>query len=107
MVCSNGGTYTNPLIICNNDFAISLIIQVELTPQNLKDYVIGQQALITSETVIKACSIIKNMEDYYTKKKCFKTLKYRNYQQYIRRQYCLKLMISLHFFYYNSKWYPV
>ncbi|NRT72455.1 hypothetical protein [Clostridium beijerinckii] len=48
MVCSNGGTYTNPLIICNNDFAISLIIPVELTPQNLKDYVIGQQALITS-----------------------------------------------------------
>ncbi|WP_271811303.1 hypothetical protein [Clostridium beijerinckii] len=61
MVCSNGGTYTNPLIIYNNDFAISLIIPVELTPQNLKDYVIGQQALITSETVIKAFSIVKNM----------------------------------------------
>ncbi|WP_279287125.1 hypothetical protein [Clostridium beijerinckii] len=42
MVCSNGETYTNPLIICNNDFDISLIIPVELTPQNLKDYVIGQ-----------------------------------------------------------------
>ncbi|WP_209013968.1 MULTISPECIES: hypothetical protein [Clostridium] len=61
MVCSNGGTYTNPLIICSNDFAISLIIQVELTPQNLKDYVIGQEALITSKTVIKAFSIVKNM----------------------------------------------
>lgn len=69
MVCSNGGTYTNPLIICNNDFSISLIIQVELTPQNLKDYVIGQQALITSETVIKAFFYCKNMKDYYAKKK--------------------------------------
>lgn len=100
MVCSNGGTYTNPLIIYNNDFVISLIIPVELTPQNLKDYVIGKQALITNETVIKAFSIVKNMQDYYAKKKCFKTLKYQNYQQYIRRQYCLKLIISLHFFYY-------
>ncbi|WP_173707022.1 hypothetical protein [Clostridium beijerinckii] len=36
---------------------------------NLKDYVIGQQALITIETVIKAFSIVKNMEDYYSKKK--------------------------------------
>ncbi|WP_017212415.1 hypothetical protein [Clostridium beijerinckii] len=56
------------MIICNKDFAISLIIQVELTPQNLKDYVIGQQALITSETVIKAFSSVKNM-DYYAEKK--------------------------------------
>lgn len=100
MVCSNDGTYTNSLIICNNDFAISLIIPVELIPQNLKDYEIGQQDLITSETVIKSFAIVKNMEDYYVKKKCFKTLKYRNYQQCIRRQYCLKLMVSLHFFYY-------
>ncbi|MDF2792180.1 MAG: hypothetical protein K0S80_5282 [Neobacillus sp.] len=76
------------------------MIPVELTPQNLKDYVIEQQALITSETVIKAFSSVKNMEDYYTEKKCFKILKYRSYQQYTRRQYCLKLMISLHFFYY-------
>lgn len=59
IVCSNDGTYTNSLIICNNDFAISLIIPVELAPQNLKDYEIGQQALITSETVIKAFAIVK------------------------------------------------
>lgn len=40
IVCSNGETYTNSLIICNNDYAISLIIPLELTPQNLKDYMI-------------------------------------------------------------------
>lgn len=40
IVCSNGETYTNSLIICNNDYAISLIIPMELTPQNLKDYMI-------------------------------------------------------------------
>jgi len=40
IVCSNGETYTNSLIICNNDYAISLIIPMELTPQNLKDYII-------------------------------------------------------------------
>lgn len=41
IVCSNGETYTNSLIICNNDYAISLIMLLELTPQNLKDYMIG------------------------------------------------------------------
>lgn len=40
IVCSNGEVYTNSLIICNNDYAISLIIPLELTPQNLKDYMI-------------------------------------------------------------------
>ncbi|WP_238881767.1 hypothetical protein [Clostridium sp. YIM B02551] len=40
IVCSNGETYTNSLVICNNDYAISLIIPLELTPQNLKDYMI-------------------------------------------------------------------
>ncbi|ETI90866.1 MAG: hypothetical protein Q607_CBUC00041G0008 [Clostridium butyricum DORA_1] len=40
IVCSNGEVYTNSLIICNNDYAISLIISIELTPKNLKDYMI-------------------------------------------------------------------
>lgn len=40
IVCCNGEVYTNSLIICNNDYAISLIIPMELTPQNLKDYMI-------------------------------------------------------------------
>lgn len=39
-VCSNGEIYTNSLIICNSDYAISLIIPLELTTQNLKDYMI-------------------------------------------------------------------
>lgn len=38
IVCSSGEAYTNSLIICNNDYAISLIIPMKLTPQNLKDY---------------------------------------------------------------------
>lgn len=41
IVCSNGEVYTNSLIICNNDYSISLIIPIELTPQNLKDYMIA------------------------------------------------------------------
>jgi hypothetical protein len=40
IVCSNGETYTNSLIICNNDYTITLIIPMGLTPQNLKDYII-------------------------------------------------------------------
>ncbi|SHH32384.1 hypothetical protein SAMN02745196_00008 [Clostridium collagenovorans DSM 3089] len=40
IVCSNGEVYTNSLIICNNDYAVPLIIPIELTPQNLKDYMI-------------------------------------------------------------------
>lgn len=40
IVCSNGEIFTNSLILCNNDYAISLIIPIELTPQNLKDYMI-------------------------------------------------------------------
>ena len=40
IVCNNGEVYTNSLIICNNDYAISIIIPIELTPQNLKDYMI-------------------------------------------------------------------
>ncbi|MBZ9633373.1 hypothetical protein [Clostridium sp. FP1] len=40
ILCSNGEVYTNSLILCNNDYAISLIIPKELTPQNLKDYII-------------------------------------------------------------------
>lgn len=40
IVCSDGKVYTNSLILCNNDYAISLIIPIELTSQNLKDYMI-------------------------------------------------------------------
>ncbi|APF21399.1 hypothetical protein ONV75_18645 [Clostridium sp. LQ25] len=40
IVCDNGEIYTNSLILCNNDYAISLIIPLELTPQNLKNYMI-------------------------------------------------------------------
>jgi hypothetical protein len=40
ILCSNGKAYTNSLILCNNDYAISLIIPMEITPQNLKDYMI-------------------------------------------------------------------
>jgi hypothetical protein len=38
--CSNGKTYTNSLVLCNNDYSISLIIPMELTPQNLINYMI-------------------------------------------------------------------
>ncbi len=41
IVCKTGEIYTNSLIICNNDYAISLLIPMELTPQNLKDYMIN------------------------------------------------------------------
>ena len=40
ILCSNGEVYTNSLILCNNDYAISIIVPLELTPQNLKDYMI-------------------------------------------------------------------
>lgn len=40
IVCSSGEVYTNSLILCSNEFGISLIIPMELTPQNLKDYTI-------------------------------------------------------------------
>lgn len=40
ITCSGGEIYTNSLILCNNDFGISLIIPMELTPQNLKNYII-------------------------------------------------------------------
>ncbi|WP_032076107.1 hypothetical protein [Clostridium drakei] len=36
--CSNGEEYTNSLILCNNDFGISLIISLNLTSENLLDY---------------------------------------------------------------------
>lgn len=38
--CVNGKEYTNSLILANNDYAISLVIPMELTPQNLKNYII-------------------------------------------------------------------
>jgi hypothetical protein len=41
ILCSNGEAYTNSLILCNNDYSISLIIPMELTPENLKDYIIN------------------------------------------------------------------
>jgi hypothetical protein len=38
ITCSNGFIYTHCLILCNNDFGISLIIPFEITPANLKEY---------------------------------------------------------------------
>jgi len=38
--CNNGKIYTNTLILCNSDYSISLIISMELTPENLKKYII-------------------------------------------------------------------
>lgn len=38
ILCSTDEVYTNSLILCNNDYAISLIIPMKLTSQNLKDY---------------------------------------------------------------------
>ena len=40
IICNDGKAYTNSLILCNNDFGISIIIPMELTPQNLKNYMI-------------------------------------------------------------------
>lgn len=40
ITCSSGEVYTNSLILCSNELGISLIIPMELTPQNLKDYII-------------------------------------------------------------------
>lgn len=37
--CNNSLTFTNSLILCNNDFGISLIIPLELTPSSLKEYI--------------------------------------------------------------------
>ena len=41
IICSNGEIYANSLILCNNDYAISLIIPLELTQQNFKNYIIA------------------------------------------------------------------
>ena len=40
ILCSNGESYTNSLILCNNDYAISLIIPMELTSEIQKNYII-------------------------------------------------------------------
>jgi len=40
IICNDGKVYANALILCNNDYAISLIIPMELVPQNLKNYII-------------------------------------------------------------------
>lgn len=33
--CSNGKVYTNSLILCNNDYSISLIMPLKIMPENL------------------------------------------------------------------------
>jgi hypothetical protein len=39
--CENGEVlYTNSLILCNNDYGISIIMLLSITPKNLKDYII-------------------------------------------------------------------
>lgn len=33
--CSNGKVYTSSLVLCNNDYSISFIIPLEITPKNI------------------------------------------------------------------------
>lgn len=33
--CSNGKVYTSSLVLCNNDYSISLIMPLEITPKNI------------------------------------------------------------------------
>lgn len=35
IICSDGKVYTNSLVLCNNDYSISLIIPFEIMPENL------------------------------------------------------------------------
>lgn len=35
ILCSDGKVYTNSLVLCNNDYSISLIIPFEIMPENL------------------------------------------------------------------------
>jgi hypothetical protein len=37
--CSDGQVYTHTLILCNNDFGISIFMPFEITPDNLKEYI--------------------------------------------------------------------
>lgn len=37
---SLGQTYSNTLILCNNDFAITILMPLEITPNCLKEYII-------------------------------------------------------------------
>ena len=35
IICSDGKVYTNSLVLCNNDYSISLIIPFEIIPKNV------------------------------------------------------------------------
>ncbi|NFS29461.1 hypothetical protein FDF12_03980 [Clostridium botulinum] len=35
ILCADGKVYTNSLVLCNNDYSISLIIPFEIIPKNL------------------------------------------------------------------------
>lgn len=35
IICVDGKVYTNSLVLCNNDYSISLIIPFEIMPENL------------------------------------------------------------------------
>ena len=35
IICDGGTVYTNSLVLCNNDYSISLIIPFEIMPENL------------------------------------------------------------------------
>lgn len=35
ILCTDGKIYTNSLVLCNNDYSISLIIPFEIMPENL------------------------------------------------------------------------
>ena len=38
--CDNGEVYTSSLILCNNDYGISIVMPLEITPDNLKEYIV-------------------------------------------------------------------
>lgn len=35
ILCANGNVYTNSLVLCNNDYSISLVMPFEIIPENL------------------------------------------------------------------------
>ena len=46
ILCSNGKVYTNSLVLCNNDYSISLIMPFEIMPENLLKQMDCQHFLI-------------------------------------------------------------
>lgn len=40
--CENGEVFTNSLILSNSDFSITIIMSMEITPENFKKYIIHE-----------------------------------------------------------------